>query len=158
MSAAPIEIVEYEPWMLDQITELFSNQYSVNQADFATKFRSFYEHPFQESKAIRVVAVSGDKVAGFQSFFYWPVALNGHTLNVWQSGNSLVSPLFRGKGVFGKLLNYLDQIPRKIHSTRRYRKSAMRQIREAYQEALHQRIGSNLVGMKTTIKMMKRAV
>jgi hypothetical protein len=37
-----------------------------------------------------------------------PYTFKGRTYNSFQSGNSLVHPDFRGKGIFQKLLNYLD--------------------------------------------------
>jgi hypothetical protein len=55
------------------------------------------------------VAIDGERVAGFQSFFYWPVVINGEKVQSYQSGNSLVHPDFRGKGLFGKMLNFIHE-------------------------------------------------
>ncbi len=103
-----MNICLYEEWMKPQIAELFSNQYGISTEDFSELMDRFYEHPFQKDKCIRIVALKGEKVVGFQSFFYWPYSFNGISYNSFQSGNSLVHPDYRGKGIFQKLLNYLD--------------------------------------------------
>src|SRR5689334_1140363 len=104
-----ITITTYAPWMRDQVAELFSLQYGFNKEEFARKMDRFYDHPFQKDRCIRVVALDGEKVAGFQSFFYWPYAFKGKTFNSYQSGNSLVHPDYRGKKIFQKLLNFVDE-------------------------------------------------
>lgn len=104
-----MEIKLYEPWMREQVVALFALEYGVQPSDFEQLFLAFYEHPFQLEHGVRIVAVEGEKVGGFQSFFYWPVQHNGRTLYTLQSGNSLVHPDFRGKGLFGKMLDYIHQ-------------------------------------------------
>jgi hypothetical protein len=104
-----MEIKQYEPWMREQVVSLFAMEYGVTPEAFSALFASFYEHQFQTSKGIRIVAVEGQKVGGFQSFFYWPVQQNGEVKYTLQSGNSLVHPDFRGKGLFGKMLDYIHQ-------------------------------------------------
>lgn len=103
-----IGITAYEPWMKEQVAQLFSAQYGVPAQEFATLIEKFYEHPFQREQCIRAVAVSGDRVLGFQSFFYWPYERDGKVFRSWQSGNSLVHPDCRGKGVFQRLLQFID--------------------------------------------------
>lgn len=103
-----MEIGLYEDWMKPQVAKLFSMQYGVSEANFSRLIDNFYELPFQKNKCIRIVAKEGEKVIGFQSFFYWPYTQNGKLFNSYQSGNSLVHPDYRGKGIFQKLLNYLD--------------------------------------------------
>ena len=103
-----MEIGLYEDWMKPQIANLFSMQYGVKKEDFERLIDNFYELPFQKNKCIRIVAKEGDLVIGFQSFFYWPYNFNGKTFNSYQSGNSLVHPDYRGKGIFQSLLNYVD--------------------------------------------------
>ncbi|NNE55940.1 MAG: GNAT family N-acetyltransferase [Flavobacteriales bacterium] len=93
--------------MKEQIIQLFSEQYNVPFGAFEKTFNNFYEHPFQASKCIRLVAIRDKEVLGFQSFFYWPCSFKGKQYQVFQSGNSLVSPAARGKGVFGRLLAYV---------------------------------------------------
>jgi GNAT superfamily N-acetyltransferase len=104
-----MEIKQYEPWMREQVVALFALEYGVTPEAFSELFASFYEHTFQASKGIRIVAVEGEQVGGFQSFFYWPVQQNGEVKYTLQSGNSLVHPDFRGKGLFAKMLDYIHQ-------------------------------------------------
>ena len=93
--------------MHDQIINLFVTQYNVTFNDFAKKFKDFYFHPFQKGKAIMLVALDGKEVAGFQSFFYWPICLGPKKFNVYQSGNSIVNPKYRGQRLFNKLLEQI---------------------------------------------------
>ncbi len=97
----------YKPWMHDQIINLFVAQYNVAFDEFAIKFKEFYFHPFQQNKAIMLVALDGGTVAGFQSFFYWPMEVGGSQLNAYQSGNSIVNPKYRGQRLFNKLLQQI---------------------------------------------------
>lgn len=102
-------IQKYEDWMRPQVVALFDMEYSTGSIRFDTLFGQFYEHEFQRTHCIRLVAVDGDRVAGFQSFFYWPVVINGEKVQSYQSGNSLVHPDYRGKGLFGKMLNFIHE-------------------------------------------------
>src|SRR5687768_7265779 len=99
-----MDIVLYENWMKSQVAELFSRQYGIERQAFTQLMDNFYDHPFQAKKSIRIVAKEGDTIVGFQSFFYWPYDYQGRTYNSFQSGNSLVHPDHRGKGIFQKLL------------------------------------------------------
>lgn len=100
-------IQKYEDWMRPQVVALFNLEYGSAIDEFDKLFQAFYEHPFQRKECIRIVAVEGEKIAGFQSFFYWPIISNGRVLRSYQSGNSLVHPEFRGKGLFGRMLNFI---------------------------------------------------
>jgi hypothetical protein len=98
----------YEEWMKPQVVKLFSIQYGRPEEEVSSTMEAFYNHAFQQTKCIRLVALEGDCVCGFQSLFYWPYQKNGKTYNSYQSGNSLVDPAYRGKGNFQKLLSYID--------------------------------------------------
>jgi hypothetical protein len=102
-------IQKYEDWMRPQVVALFDMEYATGTAQFDTLFVKFYEQEFQSKMCIRIVATDGERVAGFQSFFYWPVRINGREVRSYQSGNSLVHPDYRGKGLFGKMLNYIHE-------------------------------------------------
>jgi GNAT superfamily N-acetyltransferase len=104
-----MKIQKYEIWMRQQVIDLFRMEYGAEAQNFDTFFGQFYEHPFQENDGIRIAATDGDKVIGFQSFFHWPILLHGQFTHAYQSGNSLVHPDYRGKGLFGKMLNYIHQ-------------------------------------------------
>ena len=102
-------IQKYEDWMRQQVVAFFDMEYATGAAQFDTLFGQFYEQEFQRTRCIRIVALDGDRVAGFQSFFYWPVVIGGKEVQSYQSGNSLVHPDYRGKGLFGKMLNYIHE-------------------------------------------------
>ena len=102
-------IQKYEDWMRPQVVSLFNLEYGTPMEEFDLLFGSFYEHPFQKENGIRIVAVDGEKVAGFQSFFYWPVVHDGKILRAYQSGNSLVHPEFRGQRLFARMLNFIHE-------------------------------------------------
>lgn len=104
-----IRITAYEDWMKPQVAELFSVQYNVPASEFAALMDNFYDHPYQKTKCIRIAAVEGEKVVGFQSFFSWPYYFKGSLQHSFQSGNSLVHPDYRGKGIFQQLLNFLGE-------------------------------------------------
>lgn len=102
-----MEIKRYEPWMKDQVIDLFVAEYGVTREDFWRLFTRFYEHPFQESRCVRIVSVEGQQVAGFQSFFHWPLVRSGTPISALQSGNSLVHPDFRGQRLFARMLDFI---------------------------------------------------
>ena len=102
-------IIPYESRMIEQVAQMFENQYGIKASEFEKLMLDFYEHPFQKDKCIRVVANEGDKIIGFQSFFYWPYLKNGKIYNSYQSGNSLVHPDYRGKGIFQSLLKNIEE-------------------------------------------------
>ena len=102
-------IQKYEDWMRPQVVALFDMEYATGSEQFDALFGHFYEQEFQATRCIRIVALDDKRVAGFQSFFYWPVVMGGKELQSYQSGNSLVHPDYRGKGLFGKMLNYIHE-------------------------------------------------
>jgi hypothetical protein len=102
-------IQKYEDWMRPQVVALFDLEYATGEAQFETLFGQFSEQEFQRTRCIRIVALDGQQVAGFQSFFYWPVVIDGKEVQSYQSGNSLVHPNYRGKGLFGRMLNYIHE-------------------------------------------------
>ena len=101
-----VSIEFYSDWMKEQIIELFCDQYKDDKVEFELFFNQFYESEFQKDKAIKIVSVDGEKVVGFQSFFYWPYQKNGLLFNSFQSGNSLVHPEYRGQGLFKRMLEF----------------------------------------------------
>jgi len=102
-----MEFTLYEPWMHEQIINLFVSQYNVPYNNFDKNFKNFYFHSFQKEKAIMIVAIDGKTIAGFQSFFYWPMTLESKNFTVYQSGNSLVNPAYRGQRLFNKMLEQI---------------------------------------------------
>jgi GNAT superfamily N-acetyltransferase len=108
-----IRIEHYKEWMKPQVAGLFEKEYAINKSAFETFFSRFYEHEYQKNKSILIVALDKDKVIGFQSFFYWPYSLGGKEFSSYQSGNSLVHPDYRGKGLFKLMLNFIYTDERK---------------------------------------------
>lgn len=104
-----IVITWYNDTMQKQVISMFEKEYQLEKQHFENLFNNFYFHSFQKSKCILIVALDGDTVAGFQSFFYWPYEVSGKTTNSFQSGNSLVHPNYRGKGIFQKMLAFIDK-------------------------------------------------
>ncbi len=104
-----IRIGYYEDWMFDQVIGMFVAQYGLGPEQQRTSFRQFYEATFQLSQGIRLVALDGQTVCGFQSYFYWPYCYQGTSLRTFQSGNSLVSDRYRGRQIFARLLNFLPE-------------------------------------------------
>lgn len=109
-----VSIEFYSDWMKEQIIVLFCNQYQEDKNEFSLFFDQFYENDFQKDKAIKIVAVDGEKVVGFQSFFYWPYQKGIDVFNSFQSGNSLVHPDYRGQGLFKRMLEFIYSNQAKI--------------------------------------------
>lgn len=105
-----LRIGYYDDWMFDQVIDMIVEQYGRDRDAEAELFRRFYEAPFQRDDGIRLVALDGDRVCGFQSYFYWPYMFAGQRLRSFQSGNSLVSADYRGRRIFSRLLNFLEEL------------------------------------------------
>ena len=104
-----LNIGYYEDWMFDQVIDMIVAQYGRERDGEVELFRRFYEAPFQRNVGIRLAALDGERVCGFQSYFYWPYVYQGEKLRSFQSGNSLVSPDYRGRRIFARLLNFLAE-------------------------------------------------
>ena len=102
-----LKIIKYEECMKSQVIELICKEYSYNERNYSKYFTSFYDNEFQ-NKAIMIVALDEEKIVGFQSFFYWPYIQNGKQFNSFQSGNSIVDKNYRGKGIFKKMLQFIE--------------------------------------------------
>ena len=104
-----IQIRHYDDWMLPQVIDLFVAEYASDREEEERSFLEFYEHPFQRAHGIRLVALDAERVCGFQSFFYWPYMYRGRELRTFQSGRSLISPDYRGRRIFARLLSFLAE-------------------------------------------------
>lgn len=103
-----IELAWFEKKHKEQVIKLFVNEYKTDYNFFSDYFDRFYFHSFQKNKCLLIVALDGPTVAGFQSFFYWPYYFKDKPFNSFQSGNSLIHPAYRGKGIFQKMLAFID--------------------------------------------------
>ena len=95
--------------MKTQVAKLFHMEYNISILDFEKYMSRLYEHDYQKNKCILIVAEDGEKIVGFQSYFYWPYLYNNHKYNSFQSGNSLVHPEYRGKKLFARMLSFLNE-------------------------------------------------
>ncbi|MEO9145216.1 MAG: GNAT family N-acetyltransferase [Ginsengibacter sp.] len=94
--------------MNPQVVRMFNEFYGTPEKEVLSVQNKFYRHFFQETKAIKIVAVIDDKVVGFTSFAYWPYKRNSVIYNSYQVGNAMIHPDYRGKGIFPRLLKYID--------------------------------------------------
>lgn len=105
-----IEVRMYQQSDYRSVIELFKAEYGDSYERLSARFQALYEHPFQLQRSVRLVATLDAELVGFQTLFYWPYEYRGHALRCVQSGNSLVSPVHRGRGIFGALLKEVDKI------------------------------------------------
>lgn len=107
-----IKYVECEPWMHDHIAELSVMLYGGNVDDRKIYYDHLLTHHYSlRHPPITVVGLSEeDKVIAFQMYFYWPYKKKDKYFNVYQSGNSMVHPGFRGQKIFQKMLSIGSEI------------------------------------------------
>lgn len=106
-----MEVIPYEPWMEDQVVQLFVDEYGGEFSELKQQLHVQYNHPFQKDRAFRLAAIDRDEVLGFTSFLYWPLkSSNGRTYNSFQCGNVVVGKKHRGKGVFSSILRGLNSL------------------------------------------------
>jgi len=99
----------YDQSMRNQVIDLFCEEYGNEKLQFSEYFDNFYNHPFQKDKAIRIVALDESVVAGFVSFSYWPYIINEKPRASYQCGNVIVNKNYRGKGLYNRMLDFLDE-------------------------------------------------
>jgi hypothetical protein len=105
-SSDGIHLTHFEEWMTDQVIALSARLWSRDPSAESIRFRSTFEHPFQKSRAVRLVALADNEVCGFQSYVYWPYVRDGQVLHTLQSGWSMVAPEHQGRRIFARLLSY----------------------------------------------------
>lgn len=99
--------------MAPQVIALLAEQWQRPLDGEKQLFHQFFDHPLQRARGVRLVALDGQSVCGFQSYAYWPYQWEGETLHTLQSGGSVVSPDYRGKGIFARLLSFPWHINRR---------------------------------------------
>ncbi|HEV8434564.1 MAG TPA: GNAT family N-acetyltransferase [Thermoanaerobaculia bacterium] len=104
-------VTRYEESMASQVAELFHRQYGTPRETFLDRFARFYEHPYQRGRCFRVVALEGDRVAGFAGFVVWPYELDGRQFRSFQCCDVLVDPRHRGRGTFQRMLDFANEQP-----------------------------------------------
>lgn len=107
-----MEIVKFEPWMNEQVINLFVDEYDEQIDKLKLHLNYQYEHSFQLNRCVRMAAIEDGEVVGFTSFLYWPIIKNEReNYQSFQCGNVIVSKNHRGKGVFSKILLELNSNP-----------------------------------------------
>jgi len=114
MSSSTILIKDFEDWMNPQVIKMFSDFYGTPENEIKITQKKFFNHPYQENRLIKIVALMGDKVIGFTSFSYWPYRNKGVLYKSFQVGNAMIHPEYRGKRIFPMLLKYVDDNHKKL--------------------------------------------
>lgn len=104
-----IRITAYQDSMRSQVGALISGHYGGAPEERERSFIRFYDHPFQRDRCIRLVALDGDRVVGFEALVYWPYLLGDQRLVSFQGVSGLVASDYRGRGIYGRLLTALAQ-------------------------------------------------
>jgi hypothetical protein len=104
-----IRITAYQDSMRSQVAALISSHYGGAPEERERSFIRFYEHPFQRDRCIRLVALDGDRVVGLEALIYWPYRLGDQRLASFQGVGAVVASDYRGRRIFGRLLDALAQ-------------------------------------------------
>ena len=99
------DIVEYEPWMVEQIARLNVLQYGGTEEEKRGEFARITQEPFARDKGVAICALDGDTLVGVQTYRYWPYLRGGERYYSLQSGGTLVHPDHRGQGLFMRMLS-----------------------------------------------------
>lgn len=104
-SEAPLEIVEMKPWMLHGMAELRVLEYGGDVEAIKARLRHLFDSEFSHRNGtIALVALSGKRVVGMQTYSPWPYLRDGTRYVSLQSGATLVHPAFRGRKLFQQML------------------------------------------------------
>lgn len=99
--------------MRDQIVEMFHKEYGIDKTQLLHYFDKFYSNRLYPVESIRIAALVGKTVAGYVSFTRWPYMAKGKMCRSFQCGNVIVSRIYRGKGLYNRMLDHLDTIHEK---------------------------------------------
>lgn len=100
-----ITVCEYQEWMEPQVAALSLEAYGYPISQISSSITSTFKSPVQAG-AQRFVALEDGNVIGQQTYMCWPLLVDGTHESVFQSGNSVVRSVARGKGVFTRLLEH----------------------------------------------------
>jgi hypothetical protein len=115
MGRGSLEIIRFEPSMCRQVAELDLIQLEDGVQKKSERYRHllFETYPVKHS-TIGLVGVINSQIVAAQLFMHWPLKKGSVSYKVFQSGNSLVHPNFRGQGIFQKMLSEGSAIGHKI--------------------------------------------
>jgi GNAT superfamily N-acetyltransferase len=96
--------------MLRGIAELNHATYGSDVDQDEEYFRLRFDSAYARERAIVLVALSGDRPVGLQTYSPWPYARDGQTYASLQSGATVVHPDSRRRGLFSRLLGEGNEI------------------------------------------------
>jgi len=99
----------YDPSWKERVIRLTLHEYPFMESWFIKRFDALYEHPIQQGRHRILLATEGDALAGMVSYIHWPLSGAGEGCRSYQILGVLVSPDFRGRGVFATLLDGMKQ-------------------------------------------------
>ena len=106
-----IDIVEFQPGMTLGMVEMFLLEYGGDRSQVEAKLRHrFDSEAVRLREGINLVGLAGERVVAMQAFTPWRYCRAGQSYNSFQSGNSLVHPDFRGRGIFLRMLEEGNKI------------------------------------------------
>jgi hypothetical protein len=106
-----IDVVEFQPWMTPGMVEMFLLEYGGDRSQVEAKLRHRFDSEAVRLRgAVNLVGLAGERVVAMQAFTPWPYCRAGQTYSSFQSGNSLVHPDFRGRGIFQRMLEEGNKI------------------------------------------------
>jgi hypothetical protein len=106
-----IDIVEFQPGMSPGMVEMFLSEYGGDRSQVEAKLRHrFDSEAVRLREGINLVGLAGERVVAMQAFTPWPYCRAGQTYSSFQSGDSLVHPDFRGRGIFLRMLEEGNKI------------------------------------------------
>jgi GNAT superfamily N-acetyltransferase len=95
----------YDPSWKERVIALTLQEYPFMEPWFVQRFEALYEHPYQQGRNRIILATEGEALAGIVSYIHWPLQGVASNTRSFQILGVLVSPDFRGRGVFAQLLD-----------------------------------------------------
>jgi hypothetical protein len=99
----------YNPTWKERVINLTLHEYPFMEGWFNKRFEALYEHSIQQGRNRILLATEGDELAGMVSYIHWPLDGVEAGCRSYQILGVLVSPNFRGKGVFATLLDAMKR-------------------------------------------------
>jgi len=104
-----MEVRLYNPQDRNALMKLNLDEYPFMANWFESRFHTLYECKEQSQKAKIFIATENNELAGAFSYVHWPIHHAPNADKTYMMLGLVVSPKFRGRGVFLKILDRLDQ-------------------------------------------------
>jgi GNAT superfamily N-acetyltransferase len=104
-----MEVRLYNPQDRNALLQLNLDEYPFMAPWFESRFHTLYECKEQAERAKIFIATENNELAGAFSYIHWPIHGSPNPDKTFMMLGLVVSPKFRGKGVFLKILDRLDQ-------------------------------------------------